>query len=134
MFSKLSHCRIIWYLFSGFKTIILCSVHPKWFVKMYLLLKYGSWKLQQELWNTNHNLLYRSRYTYIYIYIYIFIYIYFYIYIYIYIYTYTYIYIYLYICIYIYVYICLYIHVYIYVYRPFQKEPIVSASYCKFRV
>ena len=27
MFSKLGHHQIIWYLFAGFKTIILCSVH-----------------------------------------------------------------------------------------------------------
>ena len=27
MFLKLRQCRIIWYLFAGFKPIILCSVH-----------------------------------------------------------------------------------------------------------
>ena len=33
MFSKLWHCGIISYLISGFKTIILWPVHPKWFLK-----------------------------------------------------------------------------------------------------
>ena len=54
MFLKLWQYRIIWHLFAGFKTIILCSVHSAWFVKMYFLLKYGSWKPQLESWNTNH--------------------------------------------------------------------------------
>ena len=27
------HCRVIWYLFSSFKIIILCSVYFIWFVK-----------------------------------------------------------------------------------------------------
>ena len=41
MFLKLWHCRIIWYLFVGFKTIILCSVNSIRFVKMWVfLLKY----------------------------------------------------------------------------------------------
>ena len=30
---KLWHCRIIWYLCAGLKTIILCSVFSMWFVK-----------------------------------------------------------------------------------------------------
>ena len=54
MFLKLWHCRIIWYLFVSFKTIILCSVHSVRFVKMCFLLKYGSWKPQLKSWNTNH--------------------------------------------------------------------------------
>ena len=33
MFSKFWHCWILLYLFAGFRAIILCSVHPKWFVK-----------------------------------------------------------------------------------------------------
>ena len=32
MFLKLWHCQIVWYLFAGFKTIILCSVPSIWFV------------------------------------------------------------------------------------------------------
>ena len=41
IFLKLWHCRIIWYLLVGFKTIILCSVHSIRFVKMcFFLLKY----------------------------------------------------------------------------------------------
>ena len=39
MFSKLWHYRIIWYLFAGFKTVILCSVHSIWFVKYVLAAK-----------------------------------------------------------------------------------------------
>ena len=57
---KLWHCQIIWYLFAGFKAIILCSVHSRWFVKYVFLLKYDSWKLQLESWNTNHKLLNRT--------------------------------------------------------------------------
>ena len=30
---KLWHCQITWYLFAGFKTIILCSIHSIQFVK-----------------------------------------------------------------------------------------------------
>ena len=56
MFLKLSQCGIIWYLLAGFKTIILWSVHFIQLVK-YVLLKYGSWKLQLEFWNMNHELL-----------------------------------------------------------------------------
>ena len=33
VFLKLWHCQIIWYLFAGFKVIILLSVHFIWFVK-----------------------------------------------------------------------------------------------------
>ena len=33
MFSKLWCCQIVLFLFAGFKTIILCSVHPEWFMK-----------------------------------------------------------------------------------------------------
>ena len=33
MFLKLWQYRIIWYLFTGFKIIILCSVHSLWFVR-----------------------------------------------------------------------------------------------------
>ena len=42
VFLKLCHCQIIWYLFAGFKAMILCSVHSMiremfsaklWFVK-----------------------------------------------------------------------------------------------------
>ena len=31
--TKLWYYQIIWYLFAGFNTIILCSVHSIWFVK-----------------------------------------------------------------------------------------------------
>ena len=30
---KFWHCQIIMYLFAGFKTMILCSIHSLWFVK-----------------------------------------------------------------------------------------------------
>ena len=53
MFLKLSQSRIIWYLLGGFKTIILCSVYSLRFVKCFFWLKYGSWKIELELWNTN---------------------------------------------------------------------------------
>ena len=33
MFLKVWLCRIIWYLFAGFKTITLCSVSSIWFMK-----------------------------------------------------------------------------------------------------
>ena len=33
VFLKLWYCQIIWYLFAGFKVIILCSFHSIWFVK-----------------------------------------------------------------------------------------------------
>ena len=37
---KIMNCPIIVYLFAGLKTIILCSVHPKLFVKYVFLTKY----------------------------------------------------------------------------------------------
>ena len=61
MFSILWQYRIIWYLFAGFKTITLCSVHSiydSW--NMFFLLKYDLWKLQLESWNTNHESLNRT--------------------------------------------------------------------------
>ena len=39
MFLKLRNCQIIWYLFPGFTTIILCSVHSIWFIKYLLSAK-----------------------------------------------------------------------------------------------
>ena len=59
VFLKLCHCQIIWYLFAGFKAMILCSVHSIWFVKCFLL-NYDLWKLQLESWNTNHESLYQT--------------------------------------------------------------------------
>ena len=61
MFSKLWQYQIIWYLFAGFKTTTLCSVrsfYDSW--NMFFLLKYDSWKLQLESWNTNHESLNQS--------------------------------------------------------------------------
>ena len=61
MLLKLWPCRVIWFLFEGFKTIILCSIvcrlmfhslYDSW--NIWILLKYSSWKLQLESWNTNH--------------------------------------------------------------------------------
>ena len=60
MFLKLCKCRIIWYLLTGLKIIILCCVHSKRFVKYVFSAKYGSWKLQLESWNTNHESLRRG--------------------------------------------------------------------------
>ena len=56
MFSDIWHL----YLFGGFKTIILWSVHPKWFV---FLLNYDSLQLQLESWNRNHESLNRTQQT-----------------------------------------------------------------------
>ena len=39
MLLKLWHCWLIWYLFAGFKTLILCSGHSIWFVKYLLSAK-----------------------------------------------------------------------------------------------
>ena len=44
---------IIWYLFVGFMTIILRSLHYIRFLKICFLLKYGSWKPQLESRNSN---------------------------------------------------------------------------------
>ena len=57
MFLKLLPYWIIWYLFVGFKTIILCSVHSIHFMKYVLSAKYGLWKGKVESWNMNHKLL-----------------------------------------------------------------------------
>ena len=54
---------MIWYLFAGFKTGILCSGHAIWFVKYVFLLKYDLWKLRLESWNTNHESLNRTQAT-----------------------------------------------------------------------
>ena len=54
MFSKLWQYQIVWYLFAGFKTIILCSVPLYDLSNTCFLLRYDSWKLQLESWNTNH--------------------------------------------------------------------------------
>ena len=53
MFLKLWHCQIMWYLFVGFKTITLCSVHCCRSWNMCFLLKYDPWKLQLYSWNMN---------------------------------------------------------------------------------
>ena len=51
MFSKLCHCRIILYLFAGFKIIILCSVHPKWFMKFVFSAKMWFMKTSTRIVN-----------------------------------------------------------------------------------
>ena len=56
IFLKLWHCQVIWYLFAGLKII---SFTPYDLLNMCFLLKYGSWKLQLESWNANHELLNR---------------------------------------------------------------------------
>ena len=59
---NLWHDQMIWYFLAGLKTkIILCFTHPiydSW--NLCFLLKYISWKLQLESWNTNHKLLNRT--------------------------------------------------------------------------
>ena len=54
MFLKVWQDRIVWYLFGGLKTITLCFIHSTWLEKYLFSTIYGSWKLQTESWNTNH--------------------------------------------------------------------------------
>ena len=54
IFSKLWQSKILWFLFAGFKSIILClfTCYDLW--NTHFLPKYRSWKLQLESWNLNH--------------------------------------------------------------------------------
>lgn len=50
-------CQIIWYLYAGFMTIILCSVHSTLIHEICVFSWNVLWKLQLDLWNTNHKFL-----------------------------------------------------------------------------
>ena len=54
---KLWHCQITWYLFAGFKTIILFFFTVSDLSNTCFLQKYGLWKLQLNSWNTNDELI-----------------------------------------------------------------------------